>query len=65
MRKPLSEGKNLAEAENTPAFERKQIRLDKVNPSSETAMSRTRIFMDEDNRLDIREENSFLHDNVD
>lgn len=65
VRKPLSEGKNLAEAENTPAFERKQIRLDKVNPSSETAMSRTRIFMDEDNRLDIREENSFLHDNVD
>ncbi|MBK9270164.1 MAG: cell division protein FtsZ [Saprospiraceae bacterium] len=64
-RKPLSEGRNLAEAENTPAYERKQIRLDKVNSSSETAMSKTRIFMDEENRLDIREENSFLHDNVD
>lgn len=64
-RKPLTEGKNLAESENTPAYERRNIRLDKVNPSSETALSKTRIFIDEENKLDIREENSFLHNNVD
>lgn len=65
VKKPLTEGKNLAEAENIPAYERKNIRLDKVVSSAETTLSRTRIFIDEDNKLDIREENSFLHDNVD
>ena len=65
VKKPLTEGKNLAEAENTPAYERKNVRLDKVVSSGETTLSRTRIFIDEENKLDIREENSFLHDNVD
>lgn len=65
VKKPLTEGKNLAEAENTPAYERKNVRLDRVVSSGETTLSRTRIFIDEENKLDIREENSFLHDNVD
>ena len=63
--KPLTEGKNLADAENTPAYERRNVRLDRINSSAETTISRTRIFMDEENKLEIREENSFLHDNVD
>lgn len=63
--KPLTEGKNLADAENTPAYERKNIRLDRINGSAETNISRTRIFMDEENKLEIRAESSFLHDNVD
>ncbi|MBK8152218.1 MAG: cell division protein FtsZ [Saprospiraceae bacterium] len=64
-RRPLSDGKNLIESENTPAFERKNIRLDQINPSSENAMSRMRIYMDEDNKPELKEGNSFLHDNVD
>lgn len=63
--KSLTDGRNLSEYENTPAYERKNVRLDQVSPSSEMSMSKLRIYMDEDNRPEIREENSFLHDNVD
>jgi len=62
--RPLSEGKILADTENTPAYERKNVRLDQVMPSSETNISRTRIFI-EDEKAEIRQDSSFLHDNVD
>ncbi|MEP7196393.1 MAG: cell division protein FtsZ [Saprospiraceae bacterium] len=62
--RPLTEGKNLADAENTPAYERKNIRLDQTVSSSENSISRTRIYI-EDDKTEIRQENSFLHDNVD
>lgn len=62
--RPLSEGRNLTDTENTPAYERKNIRLDQVSPSSESSISRTTISMEED-MPDIRQESSFLHDNVD
>ena len=63
--KSLYESKNLTEAENVPAYERRNVRLDQVNHSSELNMSRMRIMMDDESKLEIREENSFLHDNVD
>ncbi len=62
---PLTDLKNLSETENIPAYERRNVRLDRVNPSSELNSSRVRMVMDEENRPEIREENSFLHDNVD
>ncbi|MEO6190101.1 MAG: cell division protein FtsZ [Saprospiraceae bacterium] len=62
--RPLTEGKNLTDTENTPAYERKNIRLDQTTPSSENVISRTRIFI-EDDKAEIRQESSFLHDNVD
>ena len=62
---PLTDSKTLSETENIPAYERRNVRLDRVNPSSELNSSRVRMVMDEDNRPEIREENSFLHDNVD
>ena len=65
QRPSLSDLKNLAEAENTPAYERRNVRLDSINHSSELNSSRIKMVMDEDNRPEIREENSFLHDNVD
>ncbi|HEX5624832.1 MAG TPA: cell division protein FtsZ [Saprospiraceae bacterium] len=65
QRPPLTDLKNLAEAENTPAYERRNVRLDQVNHSSELQSSRVKMVMDEENRPEIREENSFLHDNVD
>ena len=64
-RKPLTDGKNLIESENTPAFERRQVRLDQLSPSSENSISRYRVFIDDDQKPEIREENSFLHNNVD
>ena len=60
----LAEGKNLADYENTPAYLRKNIRLDQLTPSSESSISKTRIFIEED-KAEIRQDSSFLHDNVD
>jgi hypothetical protein len=65
QRPPLSDSKNLAETENIPAYERRNVRLDAINHSSELNTSRIKMVIDEDNRPEIREENSFLHDNVD
>lgn len=62
---PLSESKNLSESENIPAYERRNVRLDKVSPSSELNSFKVKMYMDEDNKPEIREESSFLHDNVD
>lgn len=63
--KSLYESKDLTETENIPAYERRNVRLDQVNHSSELNMSRMRIMMDDEHKMEIREENSFLHDNVD
>ena len=65
QRPALTDFKNLSEAENIPAYERRNVRLDNLNHSSELNTSRIRMVMDEDNKPEIREENSFLHDNVD
>lgn len=65
QRPVLSDLKNLTETENIPAYERRNVRLDSINHSSELNSSRVKMVMDEDNRPEIREENSFLHDNVD
>ncbi|NOT38203.1 MAG: cell division protein FtsZ [Saprospiraceae bacterium] len=62
--RPLTEGRNLADTENTPAYERKNVRLDNLPSSSESPTSRNRIFIEED-KGEIRQESSFLHDNVD
>lgn len=60
----------LAELENEPAYKRRKIQLDETPNSSETSMSRYTLSEDEDpmtgeKRYNIRENNSFLHDNVD
>ncbi|MCC6753551.1 MAG: cell division protein FtsZ [Saprospiraceae bacterium] len=62
---PLADSKTLHDAENVPAYERKKIRLDSVSASNELNGSRVRMVVDEDNRPEIREDSSFLHDNVD
>ncbi|MBK8956252.1 MAG: cell division protein FtsZ [Saprospiraceae bacterium] len=65
MSSPLQDVKNLTDTENIPAFERRNVKLDWVNPSSEFNSSKVRMYIDEDNKPEIREESSFLHDNVD
>jgi cell division protein FtsZ len=56
----------LNDLENEPAYLRKNIRLDEVPHSSEPSMSRWSLGpSDEDGAPEFRENNSFLHDNVD
>ena len=60
----LSNSQAINELESQPAYMRKNVRLDDVQPSSERTMSRFSV-NDDDERPEIRENNSFLHDNVD
>lgn len=58
----LTTPKNVVELENEPAYMRRGVHLDDVPHSEEYAMSKWSISDDEPQ---IRETNSFLHDNVD
>lgn len=59
----------MSDLESEPAFKRKQINLDDVPHSSESAMSKFTLGEEEDEdgekRTKLRENNSFLHKNVD
>jgi cell division protein FtsZ len=59
--------KNIEEIENQPAYKRMGINLEDVEPSSEvsTNQSRTTLDTDDNNDIQLRSNNSFLHDNVD
>ena len=53
----------IDEIEKQPAYKRMGIELDETD-SSDTNLSRTTVNTDDD-ELDLRSNNSFLHDNVD
>jgi len=53
------------EMENVPAYERKNIKLDEINHSSETNVSRFSLVEDQERKPELKSNNSFLHDNVD
>ena len=53
------------ELEKEPAFVRKNITLNNVTPSSESHVSRYSLYEDEDKKVELKQNNSFLHDNVD
>lgn len=55
----------LVELENEPAYKRKQMQLEQVQHSSESQVSRFTLSNDGDGNTEIRQNNSFLHDNVD
>lgn len=55
----------LQEMEQIPAYQRKNITLVDVAPSSESQISRLSLNESEDNKIEIKTNNSFLHDNVD
>lgn len=55
----------LSEIENEPAYKRRNVQLDNVPHSSETQVSRYTLTENEDKKIEIRPNNSFLHDNVD
>ena len=57
--------KNIEEIEKEPAYKRMGVELDETSHSSEINQSRTTLEVDENNDIQFRSNNSFLHDNVD
>lgn len=55
----------LAALEKQTAFERKNIVLENKMPSTESSVSRYTLSEGDDKKIEIRPNNSFLHDNVD
>ncbi len=55
----------LSEIENQPAYLRRNIPLSDVTPSSESEISRYTLSDNGDKKVEIKSNNSFLHDNVD
>lgn len=56
---------NIDEIEREPAYKRMGVELDNSTPSSENPQSKTVLGVDENDDLQLRSNNSFLHDNVD
>jgi len=56
---------SIDELENEPAYVRKKIKIDESKPSKETRVSKYSLSEDEDNNSKLREDNAYLHDNVD
>jgi cell division protein FtsZ len=56
---------NIQEMENVPAYKRKEIALQEPPASDESQVSRFSLLPDSEGKIEIRNNNSFLHDNVD
>lgn len=55
----------INDLEKEPAYKRRNITLDETPHSSESNVSRYTLSEDDDNKTSLRQNNSFLHDNVD
>jgi cell division protein FtsZ len=55
----------IEDLENEPAYVRKKIKLDNVKYSSQNNISKFSLTEDEEKNPTLREDNSYLHDNVD
>lgn len=56
---------NITDMEKEPAYKRRNIKLDSVPHSSESSVSRYTLSNEEEKKTELRQNNSFLHDNVD
>ncbi|MCB0656332.1 MAG: cell division protein FtsZ [Saprospiraceae bacterium] len=63
MNVKLTNPKSVVDLESKPAYQRRNVELDDVPHSSDNP--RSKWILTDDNEPRIREENSFLHDNVD
>ncbi|MFL5752883.1 MAG: cell division protein FtsZ [Bacteroidia bacterium] len=61
----LKTPEGLLELEKEPSFQRNGVKLNESTPSSESNVSRYTLSEGDDKKLEIRPNNSFLHDNVD
>ena len=55
----------IDEIEKEPAYKRQGVNLEDAQHSSETNASRTSVTTDDNDDIQLRSNNSFLHDNVD
>ncbi|MEI6695511.1 MAG: cell division protein FtsZ [Bacteroidota bacterium] len=55
----------LSELENSPAYVRRNVVLSDVTHSSESEISRFTLTENDEKKVEIKSNNSFLHDNVD
>tara|TARA_B110000971_G_scaffold75805_1_gene77872 strand:+ start:174 stop:2087 length:1914 start_codon:yes stop_codon:yes gene_type:complete len=55
----------IEEIEKEPAYKRQGVSLNDVEHSSDTNTSRTTIGLDDNDEVQLRSNNSYLHDNVD
>ena len=55
----------LDEFEKTPAYVRRNVELSEVKHSSETEVSKYTLMENEDKKVEIKPNNSFLHTSVD
>ena len=55
----------IEDFEKEPAYKRQGVELNDFNGSNENKISRTSISQDENDDMQVRSNNSFLHDNVD
>lgn len=56
---------NIDEIEKQPAYKRMGVDLEETEPSSAVSTSRITLDLDENDDIQLRSNNSFLHDNVD
>jgi cell division protein FtsZ len=61
----LKSPNGLSELENEPAYKRRNINLDATPHSSESQVSRYTLSENDEKKVEIKPNNSFLHDNVD
>ncbi len=61
----LKSPQEIDQMEKTPAYLRRNVQLSDVSHSSESEVSKFTLGEDDDNRGEIKTNNSFLHDNVD
>ena len=55
----------LSELENEPAYVRRNVKLSEGKPSSDKIISRYSLSEDEEDNIELKSDNSYLHDNVD
>lgn len=61
----IQSAQGLHEMENEPAYKRRNVQLENTPSSSESQVSRFTLSESQDNKTELRQNNSFLHDNVD
>jgi len=55
----------INDLEKEPAYRRRNVKLDSVQGSDESSVSRFTLIVDEEKKTEIRTNNTFLHDRVD
>ncbi len=61
----IGNSSNIVDMEKEPAYKRRNVKLDNVPHSSENNVSRYTLSSEDDKKAELRQNNSFLHDNVD